>query len=356
MDLIDEEGPLTTVTSAGGIKVPDSSINTSNPQGSYIQAAPTLPQLTPESSAALWGSDFEAWKNGPTYAADMASANAYLAANPAKAPTTPAPVAPKPIMQAAGAGAGYAVPDFKEVAPVTRAVDPATMTTQGQLDSILSKNGLLMQRAEGLAMGAANARGMQNSSMAAGAGTAAMIDAATPIANADAGVYNQVASENQKYQNAAEVFNSSAYNEAQMAGFNESQKMLQLQFQAGSDMAMQKLKNEASVGLAMIEADFKTAMQSSDSARTLYTDISRNITNIMMSKDIPAEEKARLVAQQEELLRSGLSVAGSISNTDFLQILDFTGGLGTTKSIEVNKAALPTAVEPPGRQTWVNDA
>ncbi len=59
-------------------------------------------------------------------------------------------------------------------------------TVQGQLNSILAKDGELMQRARSLAMQQMNERGLINSSLAAGAGTTAMIDAASNIASRDA--------------------------------------------------------------------------------------------------------------------------------------------------------------------------
>ncbi|TDX29095.1 hypothetical protein DFO67_108139 [Modicisalibacter xianhensis] len=60
-------------------------------------------------------------------------------------------------------------------------------TVQGQLNSILKSNSPLMKRAATQGKQYANKRGLLNSSMAAGATQGAMIDAATPIAQQDAG-------------------------------------------------------------------------------------------------------------------------------------------------------------------------
>lgn len=83
----------------------------------------------------------------------------------------------------------------------TPQVQQSTETTQGQLTSILSGDSPLMQRARTIAAQQSNARGLLNSSMAAEAGTAAMIDRATPIANADASVYDTRARTNSDAKN-----------------------------------------------------------------------------------------------------------------------------------------------------------
>lgn len=59
-------------------------------------------------------------------------------------------------------------------------------SVQGQLDKILSSDSLYLQRAMSKAQAQANQRGLLNSTMAAGAGQAAAIDAALPIAQQDA--------------------------------------------------------------------------------------------------------------------------------------------------------------------------
>lgn len=111
------------------------------------------------------------------------------------------------------AGTDVAAPTVAQYTPETRSVDPATQTVAGQVDSILSKDSPLMQRARTLATQGMAQRGLVNSSMAQGAGTAAMIDKATPIAAQDASTYNSVASENMAAKNNAGQFNANAQNQ-----------------------------------------------------------------------------------------------------------------------------------------------
>lgn len=96
---------------------------------------------------------------------------------------------------------------------VNRTVDPATQTVAGQVDSILASDSPLMQRARTLATQQMAQRGLVNSSMAEGAGVAAMMDRALPMAQQDANTYNAVASDNMAARNQAGLFNSGAQNQ-----------------------------------------------------------------------------------------------------------------------------------------------
>ena len=84
-----------------------------------------------------------------------------------------------------------------------REVNRPTETAAGQVESMLAKDSPLMQRARTLAMQNMNQRGLVNSSMAQGAGVAAMIDRATPIAQQDAQIYSNRALANQQAVNEA---------------------------------------------------------------------------------------------------------------------------------------------------------
>jgi hypothetical protein len=68
-------------------------------------------------------------------------------------------------------------------------INQPTDTVAGQLESLLGADSPYIDRARLSAMEYANSRGLLNSSMAAGAGEAAAIDAALPIAQSDASAY-----------------------------------------------------------------------------------------------------------------------------------------------------------------------
>ena len=103
-------------------------------------------------------------------------------------------------------------PNVATYAPTTRQVNQPTDTVQGQVNSILSKDSPLMQRARTLATQQMNQRGLVNSSMAVGAGQAAMVDRALPIAQQDASTYSQVAQDNMNAFNQAGQFNAGEIN------------------------------------------------------------------------------------------------------------------------------------------------
>ena len=81
-----------------------------------------------------------------------------------------------------------------------------------------------MQQAENRAMRKMNERGLLNSSMAVGAGQAALYDYAAPIAQTDAGIYADAAAMNTETKNRMELSNQAAKNRAYEFGAAMSQE------------------------------------------------------------------------------------------------------------------------------------
>lgn len=155
-----------------------------------------------------------------------------------------------------------AAPDANTVSQynaVTRTVDPATQTVQGQVESILSKDSPLMQRARTLATQQMAQRGLVNSSMAVGAGTAAMIDKATPIAAQDANTYATAASENMAAKNQNLQFNLGEQNKFSLQGGQQK-------FTA----AQSELDRAQQVNLQKAQQDFTAAQNEVDRAQQVY--------------------------------------------------------------------------------------
>ncbi len=157
----------------------------------------------------------------------------------------PKPPAPAPAAQGIVAGAMPAAPAAYK--PVTRSVDQKS-TVQGQVNSILASDGPLMQRARSLALEQMNQRGLINSSMAVGAAQAAMMDRALPIAQQDAGTFDQAARDNQGFANQAGQFNAGARNQFGLQGnemaFQREQRSADRQFQTGEREATQGFQAE----------------------------------------------------------------------------------------------------------------
>lgn len=160
--------------------------------------------------------------------------------------------------------------------PQTREVNAATDTTQGQLNSILSTDSPLMQRARTLATQQMASRGLVNSSMNGEAGVAAMIDRATPIAGADASVYDARAKTNMDATNTAGMFNVGQNNQlvgqglsiaAQMAGQKDQQQFAS--GEAALDRTQQTGIIDKQQAFTSAQAELDRALQVSQTDKSL---------------------------------------------------------------------------------------
>jgi hypothetical protein len=126
------------------------------------------------------------------------------------------------------------------------------MTAAGQMDTILGKDSALMRRAGQTGMLAAGRRGLQNSSFAAGAATAAMADRATPLAQQDAQTHFQNLRGNLDAENrAAEV---STGRETDISALNAKQQTQTSQFNAAQQNAMEQLNVQLGVDVSKFNA------------------------------------------------------------------------------------------------------
>jgi hypothetical protein len=197
-------------------------------------------------------------------------------------------------------------------------------TVQGQLDSILAKDSPLMQRAAAGGVAYANKRGLVNSTMGAQAAQSAMIDAAAPIANADAQTYNMAARENMAAGNTALQFGADSAGKAALLNTQNASDMAKLREQGSIERGLQQLKGEQATQLADIEASYKTLIQASDSAGKIYQQTMDAINKTLQSDLDPAAKNAA-VTRQTELLRSGLAVVEKINAIPGLtSILNFS--------------------------------
>ena len=148
-------------------------------------------------------------------------------------------------------------------------------TVQGQLKGILDAGGPLMDRATTRALQQMNARGVLNSSMAIGAGQAALYDAAVPIAGADASTYARSQSENaQMRQDAAtqaagfqqqsnlQAADLAGQERLQAAGFQQQSRV-----QAADIASQERLQSKdlaSRYDLANLDANTRKQLQAAD--------------------------------------------------------------------------------------------
>lgn len=194
-----------------------------------------------------------------------------------------------------------------------RTVDPATETVAGQMRGLIQDNSPHMQMARTSAKQQMNSRGLLNSSLAVSASDAAAYQAALPIAQADASVYDTSAKQNLAYQNEALKTNVGATNE--MAGKNLSANVEAMKSNMDAAMKTQ---------LATIEATYKTTMQNSATASEMYKQTVKNISDIQANKDMGLAAKQAAVDNQLYLMKQGFEIAGAIGNMNLGALLDFS--------------------------------
>jgi hypothetical protein len=228
---------------------------------------------------------------------------------------------------------------------VTRQVDPNKETVSGQLDTLIAKDSPYIQRARTNAAEVANSRGLLNSSMAAGAGEAAAIDAALPIAASDASTYSGAARENNAATNASLSQTAQASNQSKLAGGA-----------AQNEQALQTLRGTQAKQLADIEANYKELLQASDSAARILTTTQQAIAAIQADPNTSAEQKQAAVDKMTAMLHSSLELEGKISNIDLSGLLDFSAlspAPAAPAAAPAPAAAAAPVVGNPGLPWWM---
>lgn len=216
---------------------------------------------------------------------------------------------------------------------VTRTVDPATQTVQGQVSNIIVNDSPMMQLAATRASQASNAKGLLNSSMAVGDAQKAVIDTATPIANADANIYNTTESHNMDAINASTAQRDQTQNN--MAQFNAGQAL---------DAAKVNLDSTTKVQLADIEANYKTLMQANASLGTVYQDMIKNISAITQSTTMDATAKQTATDQQVNSFKQYANMTASLNNLNISSLLDFGGTAASGSTTATTTNTQPTTL------------
>lgn len=229
-------------------------------------------------------------------------------------------------------------------------VDP-NQTVQGQIANIIDADSPLMQRAETRAAQQANARGLLNSSMAVQAGQAALYDAALPIAQQDADTFARASQFNATAQTDVSKFNADAMLRAGIVNQEQANSMTQFAASEANRMAMFELNNDTDVakfnasesnamkklgldsqtklGLAQIEANYKTLMQTSASAADVYKSLLAQMGSVLANPDLDAGAKAAALQNLVGAMNASLGVIGQIANMN-LPELDFSDLPDTT--------------------------
>lgn len=212
---------------------------------------------------------------------------------------------------------------------VSREINPATETARGQLSSMLAEDSPYLDVARTGAKQTAARRGLQNTSIAAGAGEKAAIEAAAPIAAQTAGVYERKALGEQQYQQQGGILaqqadiqkeaSERAY--AQQRGLNEQQFANTKAFEeirVANQETLMNLDAGNREKFANLEREHQATMQNNASAVNLYGNTTQAISNILSNPDLSPEQQQAGVNKQIEFLNNGLKLVGSISGEDIV--------------------------------------
>lgn len=224
-------------------------------------------------------------------------------------------------------------------------VNQPTDTMQGQIGSIIDANSPLMQQAARRANEQANSRGLLNSSLAVESGQRAVLDAAIPIAQHDAGTFTNTRLANQNSTNAGQQFTAAATNQAsqtnaslgtdtsqrnaaaantvQLTNMDQSFKTAITNADAQNKVVLQQLGDSTKTNLANIEADFRTLMQTSASASDMYRQVQDSISKVVVDPNMNAAAKASAINGYMGNLKTALNLVTSINGVNVGALLSF---------------------------------
>ncbi len=253
----------------------------------------------------------------------------------------------------------------------------------GRVNSITSSNSPLMETARTRAAQTTAKRGLMNSSIGTQAGEQAVIETATPIAQADASLYQQQRLTNQTAANNANVVNAnnaiqSATTGRQMDLSNEQQGRSLMeqarQFDKGQSEAsrqfdattqqrtdLAKMDVESRKELATIEAQFKNQIQNNTNISQAWGTLQDAISKIQNNPELDPATKAQLIQNNLDSFKSfstfwGKATGGAVDVSDLLNFNLAPGAAGGGEASGGNTGSgsgewldSSDGPEPPGR-------
>lgn len=233
------------------------------------------------------------------------------------------------------------------------------MTTSGQLNDLLKSGSPYLELARSQALQASAARGLQNSSLAAGAGESAVISAAEPIAAADASTYAANQAQNLQTINAfgqqksqGEI-NKALQTQAEAANINQilTQGSVNQQLQASANAFsafLNDVNNKQQITLANVNFQNQLALTvtsgqinsalSAQNAKQQIDQINQTSTDTINQIDAQAKATGSLYGPQ--LQAQYLQAVSTIMNATATQIAQIYSTQGLTSEQQQNAVAL----------------
>lgn len=333
---------------------------------------PTLPISNTNPTTASASTTPGTLSNAAAGSSD-ASLNSLYTQNPGTANATAGQAAdPTAVTDqnatAATVDTGGTLAQAQQTTAAQNTVDPNQLASN-QLNDITSQDSPLMEQAQSQANASSNSRGMLNSSLASGASEAAMVSAATPLAEqnaateANSSLANQAATNTAANENATlgtQVSQTNSSNQTQIANLNaqmqtavsqgnsqqanaiaEQLQQLQTQtdqfnasqttsvnqsntaatnamtaqvLQANSAMNQQYLAGTQSMDLATIQGTYQNLIAQNSAAASLYNSFSNSIAATMANTNLDPARAAQIVQVQQNTLAAGLQLMDSMNN------------------------------------------
>jgi hypothetical protein len=233
-----------------------------------------------------------------------------------------------------------------------------------QIDAITNANSPYIAQAEQQGLLSAASRGLENSSIGAGSAEAAAVAAAAPLAEQNAGEASQGMLQNAQLSTQANEFNASQQNanqqlQAQLgtqeSQFNASQTQSAAATNAAAQNAMtqqvmsldeqisqQYLSGTQAQSLAGIQGQYNELIASNSSASSMFTSMMNGISAMMSNQNIAAGTVASNVANDMNLLQSGLGIINSLNGGSGASV----PGVNTTVSNNGNTATVTPQAAP----------
>jgi hypothetical protein len=252
---------------------------------------------------------------------------------------TPPPIStatPGSATNTASAG----TPTATQYDPSTYTATPYTVspnaTVASQIKDIVASGSPLMQQAEANAKDMAQQKGLLNSSMAVTAGQTGLLNAALPIASADAATWDRAATNTSTAANQASQFNSTAANQALSAYATQQNSLQQTRMNNESAIQIQNLQNEGNlaniraqgvinVQLTELQNANKLLLQSNAGAAQLYAQALTQMGAISTNPNLSQDQKANALNNMVMMTSDGLHIMSQISSTpDVASLLNFS--------------------------------
>lgn len=274
------------------------------------------------------------------------------------------PVTTAPDVTQATAPASGVVPTTQaaQTTANVQAVAP-TQTVSGQLDEMLKADSPYIQRAQSRSMEQSNARGLLNSSMAAGAGTSAAIDAAAPIAQGNANLFADARNRNQDALNTTGQFNAASANQFALTdkqqGFDlqkmaEANRFSTEQMQNASVLDLQKMAAAQGYDLAKMAADQGLRLEQM-SAQQVYDLAKMDKTYTQADREAQAKfgyDKALMEIQKS----SNIEVAGiEAAYRNLIQASSSVSSMSNVVSQNINAVLLNEKLDAAAKTKAVAD-